>query len=113
MVPKSSLFRRGGTLRRDNAAAFVEIAEERKSGENDGTTLYIVVTADGVGASIIVDGAIHYGATGHTGEIHMIPVTVEGVTRTLGEVVDSAAVAAYLTESGCARSRSRTLWTRL
>lgn len=83
-----------------NAAAFVEITAEDGLTFRDGTNLFVAVTADGVGASIILNGAVHYGATGHAGEIHMIPVTVDGTTLSFGDVVDTSAIASYLAGIG-------------
>ncbi len=81
-----------------NAAAFVGISTDGDTATKRETTLFIVVTADGIGASIILDGSIYYGAAGHAGEIHMVPVNVDGNTILLGDVVDSAAVAARLAD---------------
>ncbi|GEM_PF-3571510 len=83
-----------------NAAAIVDLQSRDSAPSRSGTTLYVGVTADGIGSTIVIDGTIHYGATGHAGEIHMIPVRDGESCSTFGEVVDPWAVSDFLLRSG-------------
>jgi predicted NBD/HSP70 family sugar kinase len=76
-----------------NAAAYVVRDTEDAPEDSGGTTVFVTVTADGVGATILLGNEIHYGAAGHAGEVHMLPVIVDGETMTFGDVVDIDAVA--------------------
>lgn len=71
-----------------NAAALFDI--ERVLGPNSvsGTLLYLATTAEGIGASVILNGHVHYGATGHAGEVHMLPISTGDGWMPLGDCLD-------------------------
>ncbi len=50
--------------------------------------LYLLVTEEGVGSSIVIGNRVHYGAGGHAGEVHVLPVRIGGEVRPLGEFLD-------------------------
>ncbi len=87
-----------------NAAAFFDLERVlgtgRTAGASRGTVLYLITTADGIGASLFINGAIHYGATGHAGEIHMYPVSTDDGWKTLGDCLDPTVMAARVGIAG-------------
>ncbi len=50
--------------------------------------LYILVSEEGVGSSIVMRNQVHYGAGRHAGEIHMLPVRAKQTVVTLGDLLD-------------------------
>ena len=99
-----------------NASAFFDL--ERVLGTTrlmgtEGTILYLIATADGVGASLIINGRIHYGATGHAGEVHMFPVSTAHGWQTVGDCLDPAVLAKRLGIEGAERSQFEQLRTMI
>lgn len=68
-----------------NAAALFDLERVLSPAGIRGTLLYLAVTPDGVGSSLLLNGTIHYGATGHAGEVHMLPVSTAEGWMTLGD----------------------------
>ena len=58
------------SARRDIAALLPESAEHS-------VVLYLLVTEEGVGSSIVFHNRVHYCAGRHAGEIHMLPVRMK------------------------------------
>ncbi|TVR72722.1 MAG: ROK family transcriptional regulator [Spirochaetaceae bacterium] len=99
-----------------NAAAIFDLERvlgSRRSTDTDGTILYLVTTADGIGASLLINGHIHYGATGHAGEVHMFPVATDGGWQTLGDCLDPVVLAARVGIEGEDRPRFDQLRTMI
>lgn len=99
-----------------NAAAIFDLERvlgAARSRGSEGTILYLITTADGIGASLLIDGRIHYGATGHAGEVHMFPVSTGAGWQTLGDCLDPAVIASRLGIEGEDRPRFDQLRTMI
>lgn len=81
-----------------NAAALFEVGSLESEPPETETTIYLTVTADGVGATLLIDRSIHYGAAGHAGEVHMLPIQLGNATSRFGGLVDVEAVAKRIQE---------------
>lgn len=99
-----------------NAAAFFDLERvlgAARSRGTEGTILYLITTADGIGASLLINGRIHYGATGHAGEVHMFPIATAEGWQTLGDCLDPAVIATRLGIEGEERPRFDQLRTMI
>ncbi|WP_069814062.1 ROK family transcriptional regulator [Streptomyces sp. TP-A0874] len=91
----------------DNEVNLAAVAEQRLGAATDRRTFVLVWLGHGVGAAVVLDGALRRGASGGAGEIGFLPVpgtsalpTATGCTGGLHSQVGSAAVCALAREHG-------------